>query len=274
MKNFYQDKVVLITGASSGLGEYLAKCIAPLGSKLVLFSRDKKKLQLVADKIYNENKKVIKPLVVWGDVSKIKDVKNCIDQTIKHFSRIDILLLNAGRSMWKKFLALDSPLDMKEIMDVNYWGVVNFTYYGLSHIKKSDGHLVIISSLQSIVGTPYHTGYASSKHAINGFIDSLRLEEKVKILNVIVSWIRGTSLRKNSIGIDSSKMISHSSAKKKNSFLSLPVDICTKKIIHAISVNKKIIYLPKIGFFFPLVKFFFPHWLGKKIKCSVEKEVK
>lgn len=269
--NYFTDKVIIVTGASTGLGFAICCRLAMRGAQVVMFARDKKKLQVAQEKV-GENAKHA-PHIFAGDVSEEMQVKRCVNDTVKLYGHLDGMILNAGKSMWKKFLTLDSPQNLKEIMDINYWGVVYFCYYGIPHLKEKQGKIVVISSLQSIIGVPYHTGYAASKHALNGFMESLTLEERINVLNVIVSWIRGTELRKNSLGIDDRNTPTPHEKEDKNSMFSIRVEDCADAVIKAIPSSKKLLYLPRIVSLFPLVKFIFPYWFAKKIRATISKEV-
>lgn len=164
-----KDKVVIITGASSGIGAALAHELGKRGAKLVLAARNKSKLQDIAAQ-YPET------LVVSTDVTDETACKNLMDKTVEQFGRIDVLVNNAGISMSVRFDEIDNTDLFRKIMDVNYFGAVYCTYYALPHIKKSKGLLVAVSSMTGKLGVPTRTGYAASKHAMQGFFDSLRVE--------------------------------------------------------------------------------------------------
>ncbi len=261
MLDYFTDKVFIVTGASSGLGLEISKELIRKKCQTVLFARDFSKVNIT------EIEPLREPLLIKGDVTKEKDVKRCIDSVAKKFNRIDGMVLSAGKSMWTKLIDLKHPREMQEILEINYWGVVNFCFYALPYLKKSSARVVTISSLQSIIGVPYHTGYTASKHALNGFIESLSLEEEISFLNVIASWVRGTSLRKNSLGYRGNNK--HHS---QNNTFSISVKDCAQKIVETIPSSKKIIYFPWFFSLLPLARYFFPNWIAGKVKKVIEKE--
>lgn len=169
----YFGKVVVITGASSGIGEALALFYASLGASLVLAARRSDKLKSVADKCSKLGSPV---LCVQADVSKEEDCKNLIEKTIDETGRIDILILNAGITMLKRLDELKNLDGVKKLMDVNFWGTVYCTFHALKYLKESRGTICVVSSLLGKGWAPTRTAYAASKHALDGFFHSLRLE--------------------------------------------------------------------------------------------------
>lgn len=164
-----KDKVVVITGASSGIGAALAQAMGQAGAKVVLAARRVEEMKRVAMTIP-------KAVMVVTDVTKDEDCKNLIDITIKEYGRIDILVNNAGISMTTLFEDITDLSLFRKIMDVNYHGSVACTYYALPHLKASKGLIVAVSSLTGKTGVPSRTAYSASKHAMQGFFDSLRVE--------------------------------------------------------------------------------------------------
>ncbi len=164
-----KDKVVVITGASSGIGKALAHELGKAGAKLVLAARREEALSAIAEQ-YSDT------MVVKTDVTDEAQCHNLIEQTIEKFGRIDALVNNAGISMQVKFENIDNLELFHKIMNVNYFGMVYCTHYALPYLKKSKGLLVGVSSMTGKLGVPTRTGYAASKHAMQGFLDSLRIE--------------------------------------------------------------------------------------------------
>jgi len=199
-KNKFKNKVIIITGASSGIGEACAYEFANQGAKVVLASRREKELKIVEDKIRKQNANT---LLVKTDVRKIEDCKNLIGKTIEKYGRIDILINNAGISMRANFEDLDLSV-IKELMDTNFYGAVYCTKFALPYLIKQKGSLIGISSITGLTPLPGRTGYAASKHAMDGFLNTLRLENIKKGLHVLIvhpgftsSNIRKAALTKN-----------------------------------------------------------------------------
>lgn len=176
-----QNKVVVITGASSGIGKALAEKYASEGCKLVLAARRLEQLQVIEKQF-----PTVEILIVKTDVTKESDCKNLIDRTIEKFGRIDILINNAGISMRALLDNLDLQV-IRKVMDVNFWGTVYCTKYALPWLLKSKGSLVGVISVGGYVGLPGRSGYSASKFAVRGFLDSVRVENRRSGLHVLVA---------------------------------------------------------------------------------------
>jgi short-subunit dehydrogenase len=195
------DKVVIITGASSGIGKALAIEFASRGANLVLASRQYVALCELTESLIN--KYGIKAVAVQCDVTLQDDCSHLIKQAILTFNKIDILVNNAGISMRALFNDADLNV-LKAVMDVNFWGTVYCTKYALAHIQKTQGSIVGVSSIAGYKGLPGRTGYSASKFAMNGFLDALRIENLKTGVHVMTacpgftaSNIRNTALAKD-----------------------------------------------------------------------------
>ena len=182
MRADFKDKVVVVTGASSGIGEAVAHEFALIGCKVVLAARSEDKLSAIADKIkkYNSNIYYVKT-----DVSLESDCKNLIDKTLERFGAIDILVNNAGISMRASFLDVDLKV-LHRLMDVNFWGTVYCTKYALPYLIQQKGSLIGVSSVAGFHGLPGRTGYSASKFAMHGFLETIRIENLKKGLHVMI----------------------------------------------------------------------------------------
>jgi short-subunit dehydrogenase len=196
-----KNNVVVITGASTGIGEELAYQLADQGAQLVLTARRTNELTRVAENVKARGAKVI---VVSADVAIESDCKKIIDAAITEFGRIDTLVNNAGMTMWAKFEDIQDMSIMERIMQVNYMGAVYCTHYALPHLKSTRGRIVGIASLTGLVGVPTRTGYAASKHAMRGFFDSLRieLEDAGVTVTMVYPGFVATGIRENATGAD------------------------------------------------------------------------
>ena len=275
IKNYFHNKTIAITGVSTGLGKELAYYLAQYGVKLFLIARDIKRLEEVAQKI-----KVLgsQAIIIKADISRQEECKKLVKTLQTKTQQLDFLFLNAGISMWQKFSEIQEESYFRKLMDTNYFGVLYPLYYGLSYLKKSNTNIIVTLSLQSYLGIPYHTGYAASKHAVNGLLDSLLLEEEIKIVKVIPGWIRGTELRAKFLRLQKgkseiSKQQSLTSVKKtKNNFFSISVEKAVLKIITGLVQEKKKIHLPEIIKYIYWLSYLFPNMVNKKIKKAVNKE--
>ena len=180
--SYFKDKVVIITGASSGIGLASARLFGSLGAKVVAAARSYEKLLALAPSISPEAGNV---LCVKADVTKEEDCRNLIDETVSKFGRIDILVNNAGISMRAMFADLDLSV-LHSLMDVNFWGTVQCTKFALPYLLESKGQVVGVISIAGFSALPARTGYSASKYAIRGFLDTLRIEHLKDGLNVLV----------------------------------------------------------------------------------------
>jgi short-subunit dehydrogenase len=169
----FNQKVVVITGASSGIGRACAEEFAKRGANLVLAARQYVTLCEVTAEL--ESKFGIKALAVQADVSSEEDCRLLIAQAITTFGKIDVLVNNAGLSMRALFSDTDLSV-LKNLMDVNFWGTVFCTKFALPEIVKTKGSIIGVSSIAGYRGLPGRTGYSASKFAMNGFLESLRTE--------------------------------------------------------------------------------------------------
>ncbi len=183
INRFLKDKVVVITGASSGIGESMALVYAKMGAKVSISARNRDKLQELSKIISDFGGEVF---YQQCDVAIESDCKEMIEATVKHFGSIDIIVCNAGLSMRALFDDVELSV-LHRLMDVNFWGTVNCVKYALPHIQKSKGSIVGISSVAGIHGLPARTGYSASKYAMVGFLDTIRVENLKKGVHVMVA---------------------------------------------------------------------------------------
>ena len=199
----FKNKVVLITGASSGIGKACAEEFAKRGANLVLAARQYVTLCEITASL--EQKYGIKAIAVQADVSKEEDCEQMVKQALVTFNKIDVLVNNAGLSMRALFNDLDLSV-IRNLMDVNFWGTVYCTKYALPEILKTKGSVIGVSSIAGYRGLPGRTGYSASKFAMNGFMESLRTELLKTGVHVMVacpgftaSNIRFTALAKDGV---------------------------------------------------------------------------
>ena len=176
-----QNKVVIITGASSGIGKALAEKYASEGWNIVVAARRLDRLQELKNQL-----KSVEVLAVKTDVTVEADCKYLIDSAIQKFERIDLLINNAGLSMRASIEDVEMDV-LRKLMDVNYWGTVYCTKFALPHLLEQKGSLVGIISVGGYIGLPGRTGYSASKFAVRGFLDTVRVEYLKKGLHVLVA---------------------------------------------------------------------------------------
>lgn len=167
----FSDKVVLITGGSSGIGRALAAEAFAAGARVAVCAR---KLPALEDMQREYGKERF--FIYQADVSREEDCKNFVGAAEQHFGKIDVLINNAGLSMRALFRDLQDLSVIKTLMDVNFWGTVYCTFYAMPALLRSKGTVVGISSIAGYRGLPGRTGYSSSKFAMQGFLETLRTE--------------------------------------------------------------------------------------------------
>ncbi|KAF6137913.1 hypothetical protein GIB67_041786 [Kingdonia uniflora] len=178
-------KVVIITGASSGIGENIAYEYAKRGARLVLVARREKKLKEVAEKARGLGSPDV--LIVCADVSIVDDCKRFIDETINHFGQLDHLVNNAGIISAYYFEETMDIATSRTLMDINFWGSVYPTHFAIPHLKKSKGKLIVNTSLAGWLYGPDISFYGASKAALINLYDTLRVELGSEIGITIVS---------------------------------------------------------------------------------------
>ncbi len=169
----FKDNVVIVTGASVGIGREVALQLADQGAWLALTARNKEALEEVAAQCRQRGGRA---LVIRADVSRESDCKNIAESTVKEYGRIDTLVCNAGVGMWARLDEMQTLKPYEEMAKVNYLGSVYCTFYALPYLKQTRGRIVGVSSLAGKTGVPTRTGYSATKHAQIGFFDSLRIE--------------------------------------------------------------------------------------------------
>ncbi len=169
----FTDQVIIVTGASEGIGRALCLALAAQRPKLVLAARNRERLETLKAEIERYG---AAGLVVPLDVTDESACKALIEQTIAAFGRLDMLVNNAGGTMWARLDEIQDTAIFERLMRLNYLGSVYCTYYALPHLKKSRGRIAGVASVAGLSGVPTRSGYAASKHAMFGFFDSLRIE--------------------------------------------------------------------------------------------------
>ena len=168
-----EDKVIVVTGASEGIGRALCLALAPQRPKLAIAARNENRLIELKEQLESLGGKA---LVIPTDVSEEGACKDLIEKTIREWDSLDVLVNNAGMSMWTTLEEMQDTSIIEQLMRINYLSAAYCTYYALQYLKASKGRIVAISSLAGLNGIPTRTAYAATKHAMFGFFDSLRIE--------------------------------------------------------------------------------------------------
>ena len=236
-----KDKVIVITGASSGIGEALAIQAASRGAKLMLAARNLDKLKLLAETLKSKGVEVH---FTKTDVSQEADCENLIIETLKNFQKIDILINNAGISMRALFNDTDLSV-IKRLMDTNFWGTVYCTKYALPHLLKQKGNVLAVSSVGGLKGLPGRTGYSASKFAIHGFMESLRIENRHTGLHVLMAFpgFTASNIRNTALSADGSQQ----GESPRDEAKMMTAEAVAKHILNAIEKRKRTILLTSTG---------------------------
>jgi len=173
MREPLEGKVVVVTGASQGIGKALALLLASRKARLVLSARDAAALEEVATACRAAGAET---LAVPGDVSSREDDRRLVAKALERFGALDVLVHNAGVTMWARFDEMTDLSIFERLMQVNYLGCVYLTHEALPALKAARGRIVVVASLAGLTGVPTRSGYSASKHAVFGFFDSLRIE--------------------------------------------------------------------------------------------------
>lgn len=169
----FREKTVVVTGASSGIGKALTLQLADEGAWLALAAREVQRLDALVLECQQRGGKAI---AIPTDVADESQCCTLIQRTRETYGRIDMLVNNAGMAVVSKLEDLPDLHHFKQVMDVNFYGMVYCTYYALPYIKEASGRIVNVSSLGGVMAIPFNTSYIASKFAVNGFSDSLRME--------------------------------------------------------------------------------------------------
>lgn len=259
-----KNKVVIVTGASSGIGRATAIHFAHKGSKVVLAARSVDKLKQVQQEIEKGGGTC---LLVGCDVSKELDCQNLIQQTITTFNQIDVLVNNAGISMRAIFEETDLSV-MKQIMDINFWGTVYCSKFALPHLLKSNGSIVGVSSIAGYVGLPARTGYSASKYAMHGFLDALRTENIENGLHVLIACpgFTASNIRNSALTADGT---TQGASPRSETNMMQPAEVA-EEIYESIRNREQSLVLTKEG----KLAVFLSKWAPKFLQRMVFKEMK
>lgn len=255
----FNNKVVWITGASSGIGEALALEFARQGAQLVLSARRHEELERVAKKC-GADKCMILPL----DLADTSNVDTLTQQVIQKFGRIDILVNNGGIS--QRALAKETTLDIdRQIMEVNYFGQIALTKSVLPHmLKQKSGTFVVMSSIAGKFGFYLRSAYSATKHALQGFFESFRLENEeagIKVLIAVPGKIQ-SNISVNALTGDGN---THGKMDR-NQSEGMPAEECARIIINALILGKEEVLVGGKEIKAVWLKRHFPKWFGKVIR--------
>jgi NAD(P)-dependent dehydrogenase (short-subunit alcohol dehydrogenase family) len=245
------DNVVVITGASRGIGREMALQLAGQGARLALSARDEAALEELAEQCRSRGGQAV---AVAADVTNEAQCASLIARTVERYGQIDTLINNAGISMWALFEEVTDLSIFERILKVNYLGSVFCTWHALPHLRKTKGRLVVVSSLTGKTGVPTRSGYAASKHALHGFFDTLRIELAGSGVTVTLACpdFVATGIRERALGPDG-KPLGVSPVQESRV---MTVETCSRLILEGAARRKRELILSgrgKLGLWLKLV---------------------
>jgi len=257
-----EGKVIWLTGASSGIGEALARELSKYRCHLIISSRNEKELIRVKNEI--EENSMEPPMILPLDLSIQENFSAAVARISKTHGDVDILINNAGVS--QRSLATETEMAVyRRLMEVNYFGTILLSKAVLRRmIARQEGHIVVISSIAGKLGTPWRTGYSASKHALHGFFDSLRAEvhkEGIRITMITPGFIR-TEVSKHALTGSGEPLGKMDEAQAKG----MSPDKCARKIVHAIRKGKNEVLIGRKEVFAAYLQRFAPGLLTRIIR--------
>nr|WP_315028526.1 SDR family oxidoreductase [uncultured Chryseobacterium sp.] len=262
MSNYFDNKIIWITGASSGIGEALVKELTlKTNAKIILSSRKEKELYQVAEKAgLTTDRYGIIPM----DLVNYKEMPDIAAKAVEKFGKIDILINNAGLS--QRSLAMETDIEVdKRLIEVDFIGTVALTKAVVPYmIKNEGGQIVVVSSLMGIFGAPMRSGYAGAKHALHGFFDALRAElyqKKISVTIICPGFIQ-TNISINAVVGNGSTQGTMDEATQKG----MPVDVFARKMLKAIEKRKNQKAIGGKEVMAVYLKRFFPGLLAKVVR--------
>lgn len=262
MSDYFKNKRVWITGASSGIGEALAHALADRGSHLIISARNEQELNRVAADCASAGAAsvIVQPL----DLAQHDAIPGIVEKILRQVGKVDILLNNGGIS--QRSLAKDTSLEVdKKLMNVNFFGTVALTKAVLPNMLTHQlGHIVTITSLTGKFGTPLRSAYAASKHALHGFFDSLRAElgnTPIQVTLICPGFVR-TNVSVNALTADGSKQNKMDDATDHG----MPPEVLAQKVLRAIEQGKEEVYFGGKEVLGVYLKRFFPGYFSRLLK--------
>lgn len=261
-----KDKVVIITGGSSGIGKALAETFGKEGSKILITGRNKEELDKAVAELRGKGVTITG---MQADVTVEEDNKRMAEETIRQYGTIDVLINNAGISMRALFSEVDLVV-VRKVMDINFFGVLYATKYCLAEITKNKGSVVGISSIAGFRGLPGRTGYSASKFALNGFLEVLRTELLKTGVHVLTACpgFTTSNIRKRSLTKDGSQQ--GESPRQEEKMMS--AEECAQHVYRATVKRKRTLVLTTQGKFAVLLNKWFPSLADKLVYNVMARE--
>ncbi len=261
-----KGKSVIVTGASSGIGEALARHLAACGARVMLAARSLQRLQLIVGSI-RQTGGVAEYCAT--DVTVEQECRALVEATVGAFGGVDALICNAGLSMRALFDDVDLKV-LHRLMDVNFWGTVYCTKYALPHLQRACGSLVGISSVAGLHGLPGRTGYSASKYAMTGFLETVRIENMNKGLHVMIACpgFTASNVRFSALTADGSSQ----GETPRNEAKMMTPDQVARIVVRSMCRRKRLCLMDNEGRATHLVKKFAPAFLDRMFYLVMSRE--
>ena len=261
-----KDKVVIITGGTSGIGKALAFEFGLKGSRIVITGRNSQMLDETAKELRDKGVQVL-PLL--ADVTSPEDNRMMAEEAVRKYGRIDVLINNAGISMRAIFEDVD-PDVIRKVMDINFYGAVYATKACIQEIIRNKGSIVGISSIAGFRGLPGRTGYSASKFALNGFLESLRTELLNSGVHVLTACpgFTASNIRKRSLTLDGTSQ--GESPRKEEKMMT--AEACAEHIYRATVRRKRSIVLTFQGKLVVFLNKWLPGFADRMVYNVMKKE--
>ncbi len=265
-KETLKGKVVIITGASSGIGRALTLEMHRRGAHVVIGARSADKIRELEDQYTEETRRIVS---LKTDVSVPAECQALVSKARDVFGRVDVLVNNAGISM--RSLFRDTELGViRKLMETNFWGTVNCTKFALPYLLESKGIVAGVSSIGGFKGLPGRTGYSASKFAIHGFLETLRIENLKNGLHVLIACPGFTASNIRNTALDGKGRMQGESPRDEAGMM--PAEEVARHISDAIEKRKRSLVLTTQGKMTVLMNRFFPAWLDKIVYKHFAKE--
>nr|DAD35859.1 TPA_asm: hypothetical protein HUJ06_006499 [Nelumbo nucifera] len=263
-------KVVLITGASSGIGEYLAYEYAKRRASLVLVARRETKLREIGEKARQLGATDV--VIAPADVSKAAECNRFVQETVKHYGRLDHLVCNAGVVLYCPVEDTTDVEKLRPVMDINFWGSIYATHFALPHLKRSKGNIIVNASMKGWLVSPWSILYGASKAALINFFETLRVElpqdENVKITIVAPGFIKSEITQGKHLSKEGEVVIDPEMSKMMSG--KFPVESteeCARAIVKGVCRGERYIVEPSWYRVLPLFQFMCPELVEWCSRC-------
>lgn len=262
-----KGKVVIVTGASSGIGKALAYRFNTAGSHLVLAARNQAKLKEIQSDLEQQGNGQI--LTVPTDVTSREACEHLVAEAVRQFGRVDVLINNAGISMRALVQDLDVEV-IERVMQVNFFGTVYCTKAALAEVMKNKGAIVGVSSIAGFRGLPARSGYSSSKFAMHGFLEALRTELLEKDVHVLLACpgFTESNIRNTALTQDGSPQGKTPLAESNL----MTAEEVADRIYKALIGKKRTLVLTRQGKLTVFMNKLFPKWMDKMVLNHFKKE--